>query len=266
MLTAQLASGRRHFRWLAGAIALFAAGVILILGLVLPGDDPRADPRPLSPLERKAKRMEERLASAPNDRKLQAATFEAWVEAGGTRLVGIGIGEKIPAAVPEDFEAGLRIWDRYWEQFDAKADVDSKADLDMIELAGEVSMELAEIGSSDPRKIEADVARAADTLQIAGKHRPTLYTLSNVAVFAYFNGEFPRGNVAGREAASGFKKKARRKIVMEQLDYYRGNAEVFRRLLKQTNAELRESGDELLEKPLKVYTGRTGLNKDNPAR
>jgi hypothetical protein len=243
----------------AGATILLVAGVILVLSLVPLGSDPKANPRPLSPSERKAKRMEERLAAKPSDRKLQLATFDAWVEAGGQRLTEIDVEiEPIPAAVREDLEAGLRIWDRYLEQ------TEGKAGADIAETAGEVSFELAEIGSRDPADLEADVARAAKALQIAGRQRHTLYTLSNVSVYAYYNGEYARGNIAAKGAASGFKKKSRRAIVFEQLDFYRGNAKVFRRLLRQANAELDETGDELLEKPLKAYSGQAGLNKDDP--
>jgi hypothetical protein len=248
----------RRYAPVGATILLLALAGLLILALG-GGGEASPDRRPLSPRERKAERIERRSAAKPGDLKLQLAAIETWIEAGSDRLGKIDVEvEEIPAAVREDFEAGMRIWGRYRDR------LKSKADADIIELAGEVSFELAEIGSRDLGKIEADVARAADALRIVGRYRPTLYTLSNVAVFAFFNGEFARGNVAGRAAAAGFKKRSRRKIVTEQIDYYRENAKVFRRILDQAASELRESGDDLLEKPLKLYSGRTGLNKDNP--
>jgi hypothetical protein len=250
---------RLHLPWLAGAIALVVIGGILVLSLHPLKGDTSASRRPLSRQERKAERLERRSAAKPGDQNRQLAAMEAWFEAGGSQLTRVDVEiEPIPAAVREDFEAGLRIWDRYLEQTGGKVGADA------AETAGAVSFELAEIGSRDPQDIEADVARAARALEIAGRHRHTLYTLSNVSVYAYFNGEYARGDVAARGAASGFKKRRRRAIVFEELDSSREHAKVFRRLLRQANAELGESGDELLEKPLKVYSGAGGINKDDP--
>ncbi len=232
---------------------------LLILAFHPLESEPSASRRPLSPRERKAERIERRSAAKPEDRKLQLAAIEAWIEAGGARLTPVDVEiEPIPAAVREDFEAGLQVWDDYVKQ------TGGKPDTDMAETAGTASFELAEIGSRDPEDIEADVARAAKALKIAGKRRHTLYTLSNVSVYAYFNGEYARGDIAAKGAASGFKKRWRRAIVFEQLDSSREKAKVFRRLLRQANAKLGESGDELLETPLKAYSGAAGLNKDDP--
>jgi hypothetical protein len=253
---------RRRQRYLAlatGAVVLVALGGVLVVVLGQSKGQPQAKSRPLSSEERGAEKLERRLARSPGNHRLQLAAMEAWVEAGAQRLFHRNVeSERIPVGVRQDFEAGMRIWDRYLEQ------VGGKADIDTAEIASSISLELAEIGSRDPADLEADVARAARAVQIAGRHRPTLFTLSNVAVYSYFNGEYARGDVAAKGAAETFMAKRRQDIVYEQLDSSREWAKVFRRLLAHANAELEESGDELLEEPLKAYTSEAGINKDEP--
>jgi hypothetical protein len=245
--------------WAIATIGLLALGGVLFLGMHRSDGDGGVKNRPLSAQEREAKRIERRLARAPGDRGLQLEAVEAWVEAGGQRLSDVDVTtEPIPGAVRVDFEAGLRIWDRYLTQ------TGGDAGAEIANSAGEVSFALAEIGSRDPADIEADIARAARALQIAGRRQPTLYMLSNVAVYSYFDGEYARGDVAARGAAATFRQRSRRRIVFEQLDSSREHAEVFRRLLAHANAELDESGDDLLEEPLRAYSGAVGLNKEEP--
>jgi hypothetical protein len=262
---------KRYLPWAIVAVALLAIGGGLLFGRSpsdgdppsyssdRPDYDPRSKGRHLSRQERQAKRFEKRLAQRPADPELQLATTEAWLEAGLARLYGRDTSvETIPPLVREDLETGLRVWDSYLRQ------TGGTAGADIAERVGEASFLLAEIGSCDPADLEVDVARAARALRIAGRQRPILYTLSNTATYAYFNGEFARGDAAAKAAAAGFKKASRRKIVLDQLDFYRGNAEVFRRLLREANVELSESGEALLDVPLKAYSGQAGINKDDP--
>jgi len=247
--------------WVVGAaLLLLAIACVLTLAVGQGDTDTHSTRPPLSPLERKARQMERRLAAMPTDRRLLLATMEAWLEAGHRRLSKIDVEvESVPTAVRDDLEDGLRIWDRYLEQ------TGDEAGVEVAELAGGSSMELAEIGSRDPARVEADVARAALALRIAGRHRPTLFTLSNTAVFAYFNGETARGEVAAAGAAADPQNSRQlRKIAIEQLNGYQERGETFRRLLEEAKAELHESGDELLERPLKAFVHHAGLNKDDP--
>ena len=129
--------------------------------------------------------------------------------------------------------------------------------------AGNTYFTLLEVGSRDLREIEADSAGAARALRIAGRLRPILFTLSNTAIYAYFNGEFAAGDRAARAAAADAPEQtvatARR-----QLAGYRERAKFFRDQLRRATAELHRTGDDLLAKPLKAYRDALSLNKEDP--
>lgn len=241
---------------------LIIASIVVLM--LLPSNDGNSmdpDPRPLSTHERKAKRLERRLEASPDNEKLWARAIEAWNRAGGQWLLNRDFGDKqVPAAVREDFSAAVGIWDHYLER---KAD---EANAGIAEVAATIYMQLAEIGSRDPTKVEDYVASAARASEIAGRHHPILFTLSNTAVYAYFNGETARGEVAAEGAAADAHSKQLHRVAVDQLNEYQERGETFRRLLSEAKAELRESGDELLDEPLKAYVQRAGLNKDDPTK
>jgi hypothetical protein len=220
-------------------------------------DSGGSTPRPLSPLERKAQQVERRLARNPEDKQQLLATMQAWIEAGNNRLSATEYRtHPIPSAVSEDFKAGLRAWNRYLKQ------TGGEADAEIAELASGTFFQLVEIGSTDPGEAEANAAGAARAQRIAGKQQPTLYTLSNLATYQYFNGEYAAGDRSARGAAADVDK--RPDIVFEQLDAYRERAEKFRRRLKRGAEELRESGEEELETPIKGYGSAAGINGYEP--
>lgn len=243
-----------------GILALLLAGVLVLIVQPFDGSDPGASPLPPTQLEKKAERVEGELAKSPENPMLQLASMRAWLGAGYDRVSRArNATQPIPSsAIAEDFKAGLRAWKAYLRQTGGEANVDN------AEFAGGAYVTLLELGSADVAEIESNTAEAARALRIAGRHRPNLYTLSNVAVYEYLNGEYADGNKAARQAAAIFEEPARAAIVTEQLNAYRERAETFRGLLRKAAAELRESGNEELEEPLKAYVASGGLNEEDP--
>lgn len=241
-------------------IVPLVVAALLFLMLVPSGNKPEAAPRPFSRLERKPTQLERRLADYPGDRGLRRATIKAWFKAGHWRIFRRPIGvETIPTGIRDDLADGLRHWDAYFRQ------TGGEGSAEFVETAANTSMEIAEIGSRDPRQVEVAVERAARASEIAGERNPILYTLSNTAIYAYFNGEFKRGDVAATGAADDPENSKRLKqIAIDQLEAYRERGEAFRRLLREAKAELRDSGDELLDEPLKAFVHLAGLNKEDP--
>jgi hypothetical protein len=243
-------------------VPLVIAGA-LVLMLLPSGGDRGADrpPRGLTGHERKAQRLERRAAAHPGDERLSARAIRTWNRAGGQWLLERDFGDsRIPPAVREDFRHSVGVWDRYL------ARTGDDANPDIAETAAEIYMQLAEIGSRDPERVERDVAGAARASEIAGRGKPILYTLSNTAIYAYFNGETRRGEVAadGAAADAGDNKQLRT-IAIDQLNGYQERGETFRRLLREAKDEMEESGDDLLDEPLKAYVHQVGLNKEDPS-
>ena len=235
-------------------IVVILIGGALLLGLGPFGGDGRGSQRVPTHAERQAERQEAHLAKSPEDEQALLAVTRAWIEAGDTKLNETDTTtQPVPSAVAKDFRAGIRAWNRYLRQ------TGGKAGADIAELAGATFFSLVEIGSSDPGEAEANAAGAVRALRIAGRQRPTLYTLSNLAAYEYFDGENAAGDRAARRAAAGTTK-AEARGVIEQLDEYRERGEAFVRQVKAGKEKLRESGEEELSAPIKGYGSRAGIN------
>lgn len=227
---------------------------LVVVTLAGCGGEGHAQPPPSS-LERKAARIEARLAHRPDDARLLRATMQAWIAAGSHRIYTANLkGRPVRGRASADFRMGLRFWQRYLRQ------TGGDAGYELAELVGGTYFALLEIGSRDVREIEQNAAEAARALRIAGRHRHNLFTLSNVAVYAYFNGENAVGDRAARGAVADVPK-ARRWIVFEQLDTSRERGEVFQAHLERAARQLRESGDAELEQPLRAFASYAGINR-----
>jgi hypothetical protein len=227
-------------------------------------DESDPTPRATSAEERKAVRLESRLAQEPANERLLLATMKAWISAAGKRFAALESWYKplsIPDAMVEDNEAGLRAWDRYLKQ------TGGKADRDVAETAALAYFQLLEIGSTDPSTAKANAEGAARAQEIVCKQDTTLYTLSDLAVYRYFNGEFAKGDEAARRAAaSAVREEAAIKPrgVIGQLNEYKERGEKFVARVRRGFKTLEETGEETLEHPIKAYGAPAGINGYEP--
>jgi hypothetical protein len=252
------ASNRRRYAIWAILAILVLAGVWLLSVGSFGGDEGNSSPRTLSPLEREAQRLEKQSAANPKDEKLLRATMRAWIEAGQARLTILGTRTRpIPAAIPEDFEAGLEAWNRYLGQTGGRAAAET------AEVAGTTSFKLVEIGSTDPSEAEANATQAVRAMGIAARERPNLITLSDLAIYHYFNGELAAGDRAAKRAAATVDK-AQAGTVLGQLREYRERAEKFLRRVERGAEELEQSGEERLDRLILAYGSPAGINGPEP--
>ena len=229
----------------------------MVLSGLLGGGDSTGRPYPLTRLEQQAEETQDSFDSQPESARLARLAMRAWLAAGGERATDLeSKAHPVLAAPAEDFGAGLRDWHRYLQ-------VTARVDPDLAEQAGNTYFTLLEIGSRDLGEIEANAVGAARALQIAGRLRPILFTLSNEAIYEYFNGEFAAGDRAARAAAADAPAQTVA-AVRGQFAGYRERAQFFRGQLRRAKAELRRTGKDLLAKPLKAYRDALNLNKEDP--
>jgi hypothetical protein len=247
-------------RALAAALALLVGGALL---WVFTADSNNSDSREraTSLLERKAARIEKQLTKDPNDGTLLPRTMRAWIRAGAEQLEQIDTRtQPIPAAVQEDYEAGLRAWSRYLER------TDGAAGRNIGETAAVTYFQLVEIGSPDPSEAAANAAGAVRAERIVCEHDPTLFTLSDLAIYHYFNGESAAGDSAARRAAAdvvGAPGITPREVI-EELDEYKEQGEKFVARVKRGVETLEETGEEELDHRIKGYGSPAGLNGYEP--
>lgn len=247
-----------HLRALIAALAVLI-GAALVFVIAQGSDDQAARERVTSLQEKRAVRVEARLARHPTDKGRLLGTMEAWIQAGSEQLKGIDAraGQPVPSVVTEDYEAGLRAWERYLTQAGASTDTDAAS------MAAGTFYQLVEIGSADPERAMANAAGAVRAMAIVVKHDPNLLTLSNLALYRYFNGEYAAGDMAGRRAALDVPKSNRRSVLV-QLAEQQERGEKFVARVQQGARELRETGKEELAEPIKGYGTPAGINGYEP--
>ncbi len=94
-----------------------------------------------------------------------------------------------------------------------------------------------------------NVSKATEAQQIAAEQQPTLGSLSTLAIYQYFNGEFAAGDQTAKQAAAKASSKAEGKTIENQLGEYRKHGEEFEKQKKELEKAEKEAGKEKLTNP-----------------
>jgi hypothetical protein len=200
--------------------------------------------------DEQAERIEARLRKDPTDEDLLLALTRARIGAGNARVEtdpATGV-KTISAEANADFADASQAWNRYLKQ------VDDEPSSTGAQLVAATFFSLAE-GSTSFRSIEESVAIAATAQRIAAEQRPSLGTLSTLAIYQYFNGEFAAADKSTKQAAAETASKAEAKAVEKQLAEYRKNAKGFAKQKQQVSKFEREAGKEQLTAPFGGLAG-----------
>ena len=203
--------------------------------------------------DEQAERIERRLAKDPTDEALLLSLTRARIN-GGNAQVEVDEETKtqtVPAAARDDFEAAQQAWNRYLKQ------AGDEPSATVAQLVGTSFIRLAE-SSSSLREAEADVATAAAAQKIAAEQQPTLGSLSTLAIYQYFNGEFAAGDKTAKQAAAKASSKAEAKTIENQLAEYRKRGKQFDKQKKQLAKVERETSKERLTNPFGGLGGTAG--------
>lgn len=205
-------------------------------------------------LEERAERLEDRLKASPEDEDLWLALTRSRISAGNA-LVETNPQTGRPEVTPEartQLEAGITAWRRYLERTKEPNPVAASL------IAG-TYFSLAENSLTFP-EIEEQIEGAAETQAIAAAARPSVGSLSSLAIYEYFNGDFAAGDKAGREAQNQVRSKAEKKAILRQLAPYRKNAQRFDKEGKEFEKTQQGQGKEAFESALGGLGG-TGLGQ-----
>ncbi|HEY1286329.1 MAG TPA: hypothetical protein VGF04_09590 [Solirubrobacterales bacterium] len=205
-------------------------------------------------LEEQAERIEGRLAKNPKDEALLLALARARINAGNAEVeVDPTTGAKVVSPEAKaDFETGLDAWARYLKV------AGSEASSSGAQLVAATYISLAEAGGGDLGDIETSLRRAAETQEIVAKARPSLGSLSTLAIYQYFANDFAAGDRAAREAAAKATQKSEAKGIEKQLAAYRKRGKKWEKQRKEIAKQERKSGKEKLENPLGGLSGSAG--------
>jgi len=194
--------------------------------------------------DEQAERLEARLVKDPTDEQLLLQLTRARINGGNAQIEVVSETEA-PTVTPEarkDFEAGSEAWSRYLKQ--AKEPSPTAAQL----VAG-TFFRLAE-SSTSLLEAEENVATATEAQKLAAEQSPSLGSLSTLAIYQYFNGEYAGGDKTAKQAASKSPSKAEAKNVEKQLAEFRKNSKKFAKQKKELAKVQKEVGKEQLKNPL----------------
>jgi Zn-dependent oligopeptidase len=188
-----------------------------------------------------AERIERRLARNPTNEAQLLALTRARINAGNAQIeVNQGSEtQTVPASGREDFEAALQAWNRYLKQ------AGDEPSVSVAQLVAGSFFRLAE-SSTSLREAEGNVAKATAAQKIAAEQQPSLGSLSTLAIYQYFNGEFAAADRTAKQAAAKTSSKAEAKSVENQL------------------AEFRKRGKQLKKQKKQLAKAESKANKESP--
>lgn len=189
--------------------------------------------------EEQSERIEGRLAKDPTDEGALQALTRARIQAGLSRAEidpQTGRPGTPPPEARDDFEGALQAWNRYLKQ------AGDEPNPGLAQFVAGTFFSLAE-SSESQLETQSSIAVAAKAQRIAAEQRPNVGSLTTLAIYQYFNGEFAAGDKTMNQATAGAAKPEAESIE-EQLAGYRKNAKQFDRRKKQLAKVQEEVGQE----------------------
>jgi len=200
--------------------------------------------------EEQAERIEKRLARNPQDEQMLLSLIRARIGAGRAQAEenpATGTPELTPESI-EQYEAAHQAWFRYLKQAGDEANPTTAS------LVASTFFSVAEQGET-LGDIEENISNAAKAQKVAAEASPNLNTLSTLAIFQYFNGEFAAGDKTAEKAANESPSKSQAKTVEKQMASYRKRAKSWDKQRKKLAKQVSKQGKEKLENPFGGLSG-----------
>jgi hypothetical protein len=233
---------------LMGASLFLVVGPFNIGNLVGSGGSTEAS----KVLQEQAERTEQKLRREPENEALLVALTRARLSAANS-LTEVNSETGLTTFTPEgrqELERGVEAWNSYLKQ--AK---EPKPSLALLASAGYFS--LAESSGSFEEVFE-NLEGAAKTQRLAAEAQPTINSLTTLAIYEYYAGDFKAGDKAVSEAEAKAPSKAEAKEIGKQMTEYRQRGKALEAHMKEVEKEEGKAGKERLQNPLGGLAGSTG--------
>jgi len=237
---------------------LMGASLFLVVGPVNIGEifnSNSSSSEAAKPFEEQAERLEVKLQKEPENEQLLLSLARAQVSAGNSTLSLEPTEDDLVRAV-QQYQLASSTWSEYLKTTDEPSAGTAQLMAPALVTLAERSKSIVEA----QRNIEA----ATEAQQIVAKQRPTLNSLSTLALYTYFTGDFTAAEKAEAEA----KKKTQAKFEAEQLEKQlkevKERAEKFQRQVKnaakleKAASKARKGNPESLENPSSALNGAFG--------
>jgi hypothetical protein len=223
---------------LMGASLFFVVGPFNVANLI--GSSETVDAGKLA--QERVERLEVKLRQEPKSETLLASLTRAHLSAANA------FSEKDPATgatvlLPEghnELEAASQTWDRYLE-------VAEPANPQIALLMARGYFGLAET-SAELNESQRYVKLAAEAQKVAAEGQPTVNTLTSLAIYEYYAGDFGAGDAAAREAEATAPK-PQRKEIKKQMAEFRKRGKEFQSQKKEFAKSEGERSEEAIQNP-----------------
>lgn len=203
-------------------------------------------------LNEQAERTEAKLVKNPKDEALLLSLTRTRIAAGKSATE---IEPETGATVytvegREELSRAAEVWTRYLKQ--TKEPNPSTALL--------MSGTYFSLAETSPNLDEAttNIEKAASTQRIAAEAQPTVNSLTTLAIYEYFSGDFAAGDKATKEAEALAPSKSEAKEIGKQMAAYSKRGKAFQKQKKEFVKQEGSQRKEALENPLGGLSGSTG--------
>jgi hypothetical protein len=203
-------------------------------------------------LDEQAERTERKLRQEPNSEELLLSLTRTRVAAGNA-LTEVNPETGATLLTPEgrqELEQASQSWNRYLKQTD-----EPKPSTALLMARSYFS--LAESAASLEEAV-GHVSDAAAAQQIAAEGQPTINSLTTLAIYQYYAGNFAAGDKAAKQAESKAPTKSEAKEVKKQMVEYRTRGKAFEKQQQEIAKQEQSQSKEALKNPLGGLSGSTG--------
>ncbi len=188
------------------------------------------------PYEEQEQRIEVRLKKDPANPALLMALTRAQVNAGNAQVTVESNGA--PAYTPEAVQEYQKA-DQTWSEY-LKATDEPSAGLAL--LMSPTLLRLAELSRSF-QEASIAIATAVEAQKIVAEQRPSINSLTTLALYTYFTGDFAAADKARAEAKKVANTKSEREAIDKQLDEAEKRAKEFLKNLKKSEQEAKAAAN-----------------------
>lgn len=250
-------SGRRkHVVRVVYAILalLMGASLFLVVGPVSIGNlfDSGSSTSASKVLDEQAERTEAKLRRDPTNEALLLSLARTRITAGNalTEVNPETGATLLTAEGRQELSQGVEAWNQYLKQ--AKEPSPSAA-----LIVSRAYFGLAE-SSGSLEEAETNVEKAAAAQRIAAAAQPTVNSLTTLAIYEFYSGNFAAGDKATKEAEAKVAGKSEVKEISKQMAEFRKNGKAFQKQKKEVAKQEGSQRKEALENPLGGLGGSSG--------
>lgn len=217
---------------------LMAASLFLVVGPVnigsLLGGSSGSGSSLATEYEERAAQMEHELKKNPGDEELLARVTRTRTQAGQQRLATGPSGEVVQTVESRtQYQKASSAWSEYLE-------ATKEPNASLAQQMAAVLVVLAEIGRTY-QEANSNLTAAAEAQRIYAEQRPTLNSLSTLALYELFAGNFKQAEEASKAAEAKATSKFQREQVGNQFESEKKSATEFQKQLKEAEKAGKEA-------------------------